>query len=1806
MSEYSVNKFHPDALHVHWTLLRSCQYNCVYCPDKGRDDNFVLDHGRIMNMARRILETPRPFYDITLSGGDPCLHPFLPELIRFFSTYRPNIHIDLTCNGSMDISWFQTLISGLPKNVLTLNLYVHPARADLGHILFLIGIMVENGQKVSVYLVEDAQSGRKYIDFHTAFLKFSKSLPFEIYTVFPKEGGWENKPVTCGQSNNVKLSPARTQEYERLFFLDEQDSAETDLPEISSFPVDTEETGRGLWIKEPKHRFCCVGVNISRIDPQGNFYGSMCNIHPGPLRLWEAPPGILQTFARPILCPHSSCPAGLNDFNPKFVRREEACDWLEKREERARLWPQVAGVFLERGSLRCDCGQEIYARLRRSAKSSVSWPNTWLAQRIDDVTRVYTALADAESRTLFIEAIKSCMSGKAFNHCEITEMESQAEWVPNERDTPWTAKESYFSFMDISGDDALEVINARRGPIRLRRPKIRFHVHPNEEVIDIPLSLLDIDSVYNLTLRYEDDNKLSFTAIHPHCQLPCYSIQSDDPPAVSLVMVSGEDEKAALRTILSILTQNVRDFEIIVITRKPAKNMAQIFAYAEKLAGKLRIFNSGSAMTEGEMLDTALRMASGQYVCFVEPGQILPSSFLAKSLAIAENEGADITVWGVNPNDESIILEKEDSLRAFLTGKAGGLVKSLKLFRRAAIALWNVRFAGFPNGMDLQFTAPAFLFSGKTAFVPVSDGVQADNPSPIFHDNAIEACGTSIQFLEKFVQEWTDRVPASTLSDAMDIILEQRLDQILRETEDHIQLGHGEAISPESLARISSSHPALCRLIEVAVRNTSDIGLPVIDPDHRDWRQIKTRSLCNFIPYGNAELPGSRKPLLSVIVPNYNKAPWLEACMASILGQSMPDFELIVIDDASTDESWEILTALADAHPRIRLFRSPCNQMQGACRNFAMEKARGEYLLFVDSDDIIRTGFFEEGLKVARYHGADMTIFSYEQIDQNGNVTYRQILDDKDLTGTQALQSYLAAEFNPSCWGKIYSTSFAQTSGCLNDVGVFQQDHIFVSGLAARARKVHTSPFLACSIILSKNSSLRPAARQYLHIHSGCRLFMWLDRLAKHDFQTALSLMKHASWNLENIYLPTWRAYLYFSGEVALTEEDYALLRGNYVFMLALLMFLAKRLKKSSPAPRRLPSASSSPLVSVIVPVFNQEACIAGCLDSILAQSLGELEVIVVDDASTDRTLAVCERYASKDPRVRVLVSQKNNGQGEARNLGIREARAPYLAFVDSDDSILEDFLLRGVAALELEPNADLAHFTEKMWPGPGLKFIEGSEMLRLFCIGQSDSLAVWGKIYRTSFIRSNELQFPPHFFEDSLFLMRAFHKARGVLLARGKVYNYTVTPHPASTMNPVKYTPRHVAGHFGLIGATSRFFLANPDIPRATALSRIRNRFYYVRDCPLALYLTSFTDARDAPLGTFELENLRDSPETIALMLNDLALGEPRPQAVLCSDAIEPIPNMRLILDEETVPAGDEVFLSLVLRGDSPTALAALESLLAGPQPGLEVLLVINNCENGELYEKFEKISADNSFLRILRSRVSMPGRQPEYKAISFARGKWIALWDRNWFILPGFSQMMREKLECFVGEAVFFTPSGSENSCLDALSSYEACRELLLANERSLSVFKSEFLRSLPFAGCGSLSFMAQACAAASSARMEFPAFYKNNAGDWAPQAQAGFWDFLADLSAIPEIAAKYLSNAEAENLLRDWHGTLLKQDGPFLNAVLSHVRARLSRDKDWLMPAWQVAQLSANDDLLRRLTLEWARARARGDKAAPEGGK
>lgn len=127
-----------------------------------------------------------------------------------------------------------------------------------------------------------------------------------------------------------------------------------------------------------------------------------------------------------------------------------------------------------------------------------------------------------------------------------------------------------------------------------------------------------------------------------------------------------------------------------------------------------------------------------------------------------------------------------------------------------------------------------------------------------------------------------------------------------------------------------------------------------------------------------------RRPLVSVIMPTYNCGRFIAESVQSVLGQTMPDWELQIVDDASTDNTQKVLEPYSEKYPKIRYTRLPQNLGPAAARTEAIRRAAGKYIAFLDSDDLWTPEKLEKQIKFMERTGAKFSATAYERMDEDG------------------------------------------------------------------------------------------------------------------------------------------------------------------------------------------------------------------------------------------------------------------------------------------------------------------------------------------------------------------------------------------------------------------------------------------------------------------------------------------------------------------------------------------------------------------------------------------------------------------------------------------------------------------------------------------------------------------------------------------------------------------------------------------------------------------------------------------------------
>ncbi|WP_295679040.1 glycosyltransferase [uncultured Fibrobacter sp.] len=218
-----------------------------------------------------------------------------------------------------------------------------------------------------------------------------------------------------------------------------------------------------------------------------------------------------------------------------------------------------------------------------------------------------------------------------------------------------------------------------------------------------------------------------------------------------------------------------------------------------------------------------------------------------------------------------------------------------------------------------------------------------------------------------------------------------------------------------------------------------------------------------------------------------------------------------------------------------------------------------------------------------------------------------------------------------------------------------------------------------------------------------------------------------------------------------------------------------------------------NPLVSVVVPVYNTDKLyLIKCIDSLRRQTLKEIEIILVDDGSTNSCATVCDEYAEKDLRI-ISLHQDNKGVSVARNLGVQKASGKYITFVDSDDWC-DDSVLQMVSDVAEKKDAEITLFGGTINRiGRNGKETACEVRLNLDDVKEKDYLysaccfprnhkddfvlATYSKLYKRDFLLKNEIEFPRNviYGEDRIFALRAFCCCRCFAYCNNCGYHYRI-----------------------------------------------------------------------------------------------------------------------------------------------------------------------------------------------------------------------------------------------------------------------------------------------------------------------------------------------------------------------------------------------------------------------------------------------
>ena len=482
-------------------------------------------------------------------------------------------------------------------------------------------------------------------------------------------------------------------------------------------------------------------------------------------------------------------------------------------------------------------------------------------------------------------------------------------------------------------------------------------------------------------------------------------------------------------------------------------------------------------------------------------------------------------------------------------------------------------------------------------------------------------------------------------------------------------------------------------------------------------------------PKSNPKYKYLINPKISIIIPVYNTEKYLKDCLDSLLNQTFNEIEIICVDDGSTDNSLSILKEYAKIDNRIIILKQN-NKGAGVARNYGMTIAKGEYLLFLDSDDFFKKEMLEILVNTTKEKKTDIIIFNYIIYNQiTGEYTKINLSLEKnwwpnDLFNFSYEPNKIFTSFRSYPWNKLFLHSFIKENNLYFQNNKRTNDLYFTTTSLALAKRIYylNKELVYYRVGLKNNSQST-------------------NHLYPLDFFKALLEIKNFL-EQKNIYSELKEGYKSLAKEICIYN-----LKNNIKNI-----YLYDELKKDKfkllgikPIPPFLISKNFNeeyldnlyfkhinlineknelniirkskllftPKVSIIISFYNVEKYILDCLKSILNQSLKEIEIICVNDGSTDNSLSIIKEYA-KNKSIIQIINQNNQGLSMSRNNGVKYSNGEFLYFINGDD-YLDKNALSNLYYKAKTYNLDIIYFDAKTFNTKNTKNKQKLEKINMF-----------------------------------------------------------------------------------------------------------------------------------------------------------------------------------------------------------------------------------------------------------------------------------------------------------------------------------------------------------------------------------------------------------------------------------------------------------------------------------------------------------
>lgn len=510
-------------------------------------------------------------------------------------------------------------------------------------------------------------------------------------------------------------------------------------------------------------------------------------------------------------------------------------------------------------------------------------------------------------------------------------------------------------------------------------------------------------------------------------------------------------------------------------------------------------------------------------------------------------------------------------------------------------------------------------------------------------------------------------------------------------------------------------------------------------------------------------------PQVSVIIPCYNAEKYIETCLDSVCNQTLKDIEIICIDDYSNDNTVKIIKEYSKKDNRITLIESKKKIYAAIARNKGLEVASGEYVAFMDSDDFYPDNDVLSDLyKTAKHEnvkicGGGLIYFKGNKIVQSEEQYSFKI--------NQKMQ-YINYQFDYGFTRFIYNREFLKSNNIRFPNYIVQEDPVFFVKAMFKAKEFFAMNRVSyCYRVTEKEYFCN-----YTQIKDCFTSLLWLLDFCK----------KYKLYKLYGIVCARL-ATQWFAEKAKLLVDKNG--KPNEILDKLLKSFDYKIIYSINPR-FKLPKLYEKIVpdlykISVIIPVYNVKKYLKKCINSVISQTYKNLEIILVDDGSPDSCPEMCDDFAKKDTRIKVI-HKKNGGLSSARNAGLDITTGQYVYFLDSDDYIEKETLETMLTTMQKNKVDIVIAGAQPFYIGKN-KPERFDYMVNYFNTTNEQSIfkpksimklfpVAWGKLYKKNIIDKYNLHFDEGLInEDESFNWYYNTKIKHGIFIPNKFYNYLI-----------------------------------------------------------------------------------------------------------------------------------------------------------------------------------------------------------------------------------------------------------------------------------------------------------------------------------------------------------------------------------------------------------------------------------------------